>query len=185
LITRAALPFLAILVLQATPAQIALLRIADLLPGFLIGLVAGVWLDRLRRRPVMVAADIGRAIALAFVPALALTGHLGLAVVYLIAVVASGLTVFFDVAEQSYIPTVVDRAQLVDANSRLAATQSVAEISAFGVVGWLVQLFTAPVAIAVDAVTFLASALLVGSIRTREPAPSLRIEQRRIWRENG
>jgi MFS family permease len=183
LITRAALPFLAILVLQATPGQIAALRIAEVLPGFLVGLVAGVWLDRLHRRPVMILADLGRAAALGLVPALALTDHLGLAVLYLIAIAASVLTVFFEVAEQSFIPSVVERTQLVDANSRMTASQSVAEISAFGVVGWLVQFFTAPVAIAVDAVTFLVSAVLVGMIRSPERTQGRPIESSSVWRE--
>lgn len=172
LITRAALPFLAILVLHASAAQIAGLTIASILPGFLIGLVAGVWIDRLRRRPVMILADLGRALTLGAVPVLAATGHLGLIALYAVAVVASLLTVFFDVAEQSYIPGVVGAGLLSDANSRLAATASIAEISAFGIAGWLVQWFTAPVAIAIDAVTFLVSGGLVASIKSPEPSTS-------------
>jgi MFS family permease len=168
LITRAALPFLAVLVLAATPAQLAALRVADLLPGFLIGLVAGVWVDRLRRRPVMIIADLGRAIALGMIPFLAFIGQLKLFYLYVIAVIASGLTVFFDVAQQAYLPAVVESKNLGDANSRIAATQSAVEISAFGIAGWLVQLLTAPVAIAVDAATFVISAIFVGSIRTAE-----------------
>ena len=183
LITRAALPFLAILVLQATPGQIAALRIADLLPGFLIGLIAGVFLDRVRRRPVMIMSDLGRAVALGLVPMLAFTGHLSLLAIYLVAIAASLLTVFFEVAEQSYIPSLVHREELVEANSRLTATQSVAEISAFGAAGWLVQLFTAPVAIAIDAATFLISATFVALIRTPEPPPTERIERPNLWRE--
>jgi MFS family permease len=184
LITRAALPFLAILVLHASAAQIAGLTIASILPGFLIGLVAGVWIDRLRRRPVMILADVGRALALGAIPTLAVTGHLGLIPLYAVAVVASALTVFFDVAELSYIPSVVGAGQLGDANSRLAATQSVAEISAFGIAGWLVQWFTAPLAIAIDAVTFLVSGGLVASISSAEPSttePSQPAEG--VWNE--
>ena len=183
LITRAALPFLAVLVLRATPGELAALRIADLLPAFVIGLIAGVWVDRLRRRPLMIAADLGRALALGAIPVLAVAGHLTLAALYVVAAIASVLTVCFDVAEQSYIPTVVGQAQLTDANSRMAATQSVAEISAFGIAGWLVQLLTAPFAIAVDAVTFVISALFVGSVRSSEGWSAEHEAPRALWRE--
>jgi MFS family permease len=175
---------MAILVLNATPGQIAVLQAADLLPGFLIGLVAGVWVDRLRRRSVMIAADIGRALLLGSIPLVAFTGRVRIEQLYLVASLVSMLTVFFDVAEQSYIPAVVGRDRLLDANSKLAATQSIAEVGAFGIAGWLVQLFTAPVAIAVDAISFIASAGLVGAIRTPEPQPIVAGVQRRgVWRE--
>jgi MFS family permease len=174
---------MAILVLNATPGQIAILRAADLVPGFLIGLMAGVFVDRLRRRPVMIAADIGRALLLGSIPLVALTGHARIEQLYLVALLASILTVFFDIAEQSYIPAVVSRDQLIDANSRLTATQSIAEVGGFGIAGWLVQWFTAPFAIAIDAVTFLVSAVFVTTIRTPEPPPALRVERRSVWRE--
>ena len=161
----------------------AALRIADLLPGFVIGLVAGVWIDRLRRRRVMIAADIGRALVLAAIPVMAFVGILHIAALVVVAAVASILTVFFDVAEQSYLPGLISREQLVEANSRLAATQSVAEISAFGLAGWLVQWFTAPIAIAIDAVTFLVSAGLIGSVRSAEPQRSSMRESANLWRE--
>ena len=85
---------MAILVLNATPGQIALLRAADLVPGFLIGLVAGVWVDRLRRRPVMIAADLGRALLLGSIPLVAFTGHVRIEQLYIVALLASMLTVF-------------------------------------------------------------------------------------------
>jgi MFS family permease len=174
---------MAILVLNATPGQIAVLRAADLVPGFLIGLVAGVFIDRLRRRPIMIAADVGRALALGSIPLVAFTGHIQMAQLYLVAVLVSLLTVFFDVAEQSYIPAVVGRDRLLDANSKLAATQSIAEVGGFGVAGWLVQLFTAPFAIAVDAVTFVVSAVFVFAIRAPEPPPVPRTQPRSVWHE--
>jgi len=174
---------MAILVLNASPGQIAVLRAADLVPGFLIGLVAGVWIDRLRRRPVMIAADVGRAILLGSIPLVAVTGHVRIEQLYAVALLVSMLTVLFDVAEQSYIPAVVGRGRLVDANSKLAATQSIAEVGAFGIAGWLVQLFTAPVAIAIDALSFIASAGLVGTIRTAESRAIATGERRGMWRE--
>ena len=168
LITRPALPFLAILVLNATPAQVAILRAADHIPGFLIGLFAGVIIDRLRRRPVLIAADIGRALVLGSIPLVAFTGHVRIEQLYLVALGASALTVFFEVGYESYLPAVVPPARLFEANGHVAASQSVAEVSAFGIAGWLVQLFTAPVAILIDAITFLASAGFIASIRSPE-----------------
>jgi MFS family permease len=168
LITRPALPFLAILVLNASPAQIAVLRAADHVPGFLIGLFAGAIIDRLRRRPLLVAADIGRALILGSIPLVALTGHVHIEQLYVVALLAAGLTVFFDVGYESYLPSVVAPAQLFEANGKVAASQSAAEVSAFGIAGWLVQFFTAPVAILIDAITFLASAAFIVGIRSPE-----------------
>ncbi|MDQ6708987.1 MAG: MFS transporter [Candidatus Dormibacteraeota bacterium] len=168
LITRPALPFLAILVLNAGPAQIAILRAADHVPGFLIGLFAGVVIDRFRRRPVLIAADIGRALVLGSIPLVALTGHVTIEQLFAVALLASMLSVFFDVGFESYLPAVVPAPRLFEANGKIAASLSVAEVSAFGIAGWLVQIFTAPVAILIDAVTFLFSAGFIGSIRTPE-----------------
>jgi MFS family permease len=168
LLTLPALPFMAILVLNASPGQIAGLRAAEILPGFLVGLVAGVWVDRLRRRPLMIAADVGRAVALGSIPVVAWFGRVGIEQLYLVAFTTSILTEFFEVAYQSHLPAVVNEARLVEANSKVAASQSAAEVGAFGVAGWLVQLFTAPVAIAIDAVSFLLSAGFIQSMRTRE-----------------
>jgi MFS family permease len=183
MITRVALSFMVILVLKATPGQMAILQAAEILPAFLIGLVAGVWVDRLRRRPLMIGADLGRAILLGSIPVLAFAALLRIELVYLVAVGASALTVLFDVADQSYLPTVVAREQLLDANSRLAATASIAEVGGFGIAGWLVQLFTAPIAIAIDAASFLVSAVFVSSIRTPEPPPPAPSQPASVWRE--
>jgi MFS family permease len=170
LVTRTALPFAAILALGAGPIEIAILRTLQLLPGLLLGLFAGAWVDRLRRRPIMIVADVGRAALLGSIPLAAVVGVLGLGQLYLVAFLAAGLTTFFDVADRAYLPTMVRQDQLVPANSALTASASVAEFSAFGISGFLIQLFSAPLAIAVDAVSFLVSALFLGSIRRPEPA---------------
>ncbi|MCC6312822.1 MAG: MFS transporter [Thermomicrobiales bacterium] len=172
LITRTALPFTAILTLSVTPFQIGLLQIATLLPGFLIGLFAGVWIDRRRRRPVLVAADLGRAAALLTVPVAAIANALTLTHLLLVAAIVSVLDVGFDIAYQSYLPTLVHRDDLVEGNSKLTAAASVAEAISFGSGGWLVQVLTAPIAIAVDAVTFLFSALAIHAIRRPEELPA-------------
>src|SRR5215216_2092905 len=97
LVTRTALPFTAILLLDASPAAIGILRVAELLPGFLLGLVAGAWVDRLRRKPIMIATDIGRALLVVTIPMAAFLGWLGLGQLYVIAAMVSALGVFFDV----------------------------------------------------------------------------------------
>jgi MFS family permease len=169
LITRTAIPFTAILLLDASPAALGALRIAELLPGFAVGLVAGAWVDRLRRRPILIATDVGRALLLLTIPLAALFGWLGFGLLYTVAALGSVLTVFFDVAYQAYLPSLVDNDELVEANSKLSAVMSVAEATAFSAGGWLVQLLTAPIAILVDAATFLASAGLVARIHDADP----------------
>src|SRR5919112_189884 len=165
LVTRTALPFTAILLLDASPSAISVLRVAELLPGFAFGLIAGAWVDRLSRKPIMIATDLGRALLVAVVPLAAFLGWLGLGHLYVIAALVSVLSVFFDVAYQSFLPSLVKNDELVEANSNLSAAMSVAEASAFSAAGWLIQLLTAPVAMLVDALTFIASAGLVARIR--------------------
>jgi MFS family permease len=185
LVTRTALPFTAILLLDASPSAISVLRVAELLPGFLFGLVAGAWVDRLRRKPIMIATDLGRALLIATIPAAAFLGWLGLGHLYIIAALVSALSVFFDVAYQSILPTLVKNEELVEANSKLSVALSVAEASAFSSAGWLIQLLTAPAAILVDALTFIASAGLVARIRDPDSsiAPSRSGSQPSIARD--
>jgi MFS family permease len=191
LIGRTALPFTAVLVLNATPFQMALLSAADLVSGLLVGLLAGVWVDRLRRRPVLIAADLGRAVLLGTIPAAALLGVLHVEQLYVIAFLVGVLTMFFDVAYHSYLPSLVRREELVEGNSKLTASASVAEVGGFGLSGWLVQWFTAPIAVLIDAVSFLFSALFVGLIRTPErnaarlsfETPTPAGERQNVWQE--
>lgn len=177
MISGAALSFTAILLLKATPAQLSLLMVANLLPRFVIGLIAGVWVDRLRRRPVMIFADLARAILLGSIPAAALFGTLNIVHLYLVTLFTGMLGLLFDVADRSYLPTLVKTEHLTDANSKLTATSSVAEFSAFSLAGWLVQWFTGPIAVLIDSLSFLFSALFLGSIRKPEP-PSIPHEER-------
>ena len=173
LITRMALPLAAILVLRSGALEVAILRGLDLGATLLFGLVAGAWVDRLRRRPVLIWADLGRAVLLGSIPIAFALGVLGYWQLLLVTILAAILTTFFDSAGNAYLPTIVERDRLVDANAALAASGSAAEFMAFGISGFLVQLLTAPIAIAIDAVSFVASALLLGSIRRREPPPPL------------
>jgi MFS family permease len=168
LVTRTALPFVAIILLHATPLSIGLLSVAEFAPGFLVGLVAGVWVDRLPRRPIMIACDLGRAVLVLTIPLAAAAGQLTLAQLYLVAIAASVLTVFFDVAYRSYLPTLISQDALIEGNSKLSAAGSAAETLAFGSGGWLVQWFSAPTAMLVDALSFLWSAFWVFRITAPE-----------------
>jgi MFS family permease len=170
LIGATAMSFTAILVLNATPFQLGLLTAARLVPGFLTGLVAGAWVDRLRRRPILIVADIWRAALLATIPLTAVFGFLRIEQLYIVTFLTSILTIFFDVAYQSYLPSLINRAELVEGNSKLSASASVAEVSGFGLAGWLVQLFTAPITILIDAISFVVSAVSVWLIRAPEQA---------------
>src|SRR5262245_6093946 len=182
----AAMDFTAILVLQASPFQLGLLSVARQVPAFLAGLFAGAWIDRRRRRPILIAADAGRALLLASIPVSALLGVLRLEQLLLVAFLASVLTLVFDVAYQAYLPSLIPRERLLEGNSKLAASASVAELSGFSLAGWLVQWLTAPIALAVDALSFVVSALAMLMIRAREPAP-IQVEGERadIWRDIG
>ena len=182
-ITGVALPLTAVLTLSATPAQMGVLAALGSLPVLLIGLPAGAWIDRLRRRPVLIAADVGRALLLASIPAAALFKALHIEQLYVVALLAGALTVFFDVADPAFLPAVVPVEQLVEGNSKLGASDSLAEIAGPSFAGVLVQWLSAPFAIAVDAATFVFSALCLGAIRVREPQPARRAERQHIGSE--
>jgi MFS family permease len=183
LVTRVALPFVAIVNLQADSVGVALVRSMELIAGLAVGLVAGAWVDRLRRRPVMIWSDLGRAALLGLIPLAAFGGWLSLPLLLLVTLLTAVLTTFFDTADNAFLPTIVPRADLVRANGALAASGSVSEFAAFGSAGFLVQILTAPVAILVDAFSFIASALLLGSIRTKETPPPDRSEREPVLRE--
>jgi MFS family permease len=170
-ITFLALPLTAVLVLDATPAQMGILMAIEALPSLLIGLFVGVWVDHNRRRPILIVADLGRAVLLGVVPVAAVLGLLRLEHLYVVCFLGSVLGLFFGVAHRSFLPSLVGREHLIEANSKLELSNSVAEIVGPGVAGGLVQVVTAPIAIAVDAISFLVSAVLLGLIGVSEPVP--------------
>ncbi len=174
LITGVALPLTAIYALRATPAEVALLSAANVAPGLALGLFAGVWVDRLRRRPILIAADVGRALALGSVPVAALLGALTIQQLYVVALLTSALTVCFESAYPAYLPSLLARDELVEGNSKLTASASVAEVAGFGLGGALVQALTGPIAIGVDALTYVVSAVSLLLIRHREAASAER-----------
>ena len=183
-VTFLALPLTAILMLGASPAQMGLLAAAQTVPWLLAGLLAGVVVDRVRRRPLMIAADLGRMIVLATIPIAAALGSLQLAHLYGAAFLLGILSVFFEAAEAAFLPTLVGRAQLVDGNTKLEMSRSVVQVVGPGAAGWLVQILTAPVTILLDAASFLVSALFLSLIRIPEPRLPGRT-RRNIWAEIG
>ena len=167
-----AIPLTAVVVLHASAFQAGLLGTFEFLPFILVGLPAGVWVDRMARRRVLIVADVGRAVALASIPVAAGVHGLHMAQLYAVGFVVGILTVFFDVAYQSYLPSLVDRAQIVEGNGRLEFTRATAEIAGPGFGGALVGLVTAPIAVAADAASYVlsvASLLLIRRAETVEP----------------
>jgi MFS family permease len=172
MLTAIALPLAAIELLDATAPQIATMNAAALLPGIALGLFAAHGIDRVRRRPVLIWADLVRAALLLALPAAAFAGVLTMAHVVAFAFLRGLLDFLFDVAEHSYLPSLVPVAELVRANSRLQAGDSTAEAAGFALGGWLVQWLSAPLALLADAATYLVSAILIARIETPEPAPA-------------
>ncbi len=182
-ITALALPLTAVSTLNVTAAQMGLLNAAETLPFLLVGLFAGVWIDRSRRRPIMLAADLGRALLLGLIP-LAMAFHfLRVELLYGIAFLVGIMSVFFDVSYQAFVPALVSRNRLVEGNSKLEVSFSAAAIAGPGLAGALIQLLTAPFAIAFDAVSFVVSAISLAWIRTPEPAPAVREGGRNMRKE--
>ncbi|HEV3479343.1 MAG TPA: MFS transporter [Gaiellaceae bacterium] len=170
-VTVLALPLTAVLTLDASAGQLGLLNAARFAPFIAVILFAGVWVDRRRRRPILIQTNVGRALLVGAIPAAAVFELLRMEVLYAVGFLVGVLTVFFDLAYQSYLPSLVGRAQLTAANSRLEASRSAAEVGGPGIGGLLVQVASAPYALLVDAVSFLVSGALLSSIRHEEAPP--------------
>ena len=170
-VSQLALPTVAILLLGATPFQVGLLTACEFLAFPTLGLVAGVYADRLRRRPIMIACDLARMVALASVPIAFAFNALTMPQLYVVALVTGVGTVFFDVSYQSYLPALISRADLVEGNSKLQFSGSLAQMAGPALAGFLIQVVGAARAVAVDAASFLVSVLSLWWIRRLEPAP--------------
>ncbi|MFF4368266.1 MFS transporter [Streptomyces sp. NPDC001594] len=168
-ISALALPFLAQSALHADPAQVGLLATLTTLSFLLVGLPAGTWIDRLRKRPVMIGADLIRAGLLASVPLAWACGTLTLTHLYAVVGLMGVATVLFDVAHLSYVPHVVGRDRLLAANTALVSLNSVADVSGRGAGGLIVQAAGAPLALLLDVASYIASALLTARVRRPEP----------------
>jgi MFS family permease len=183
-ISLLALPLIAVLVLHASPFQVGVLAACETAAFLLVGLPTGAWVDRMRRRNVLIAGDLGRAVVLGSVPVAWWLGGLSMPQLFVVALLSGVLTVFFDVAYQSYLPHLVGRTNLVEGNAKLEAVRGINQIAGPTVAGLVIQWLTAPVSVAIDAVSFLGSALFVGLIRKREPQPE-RAPDAHLGREIG
>jgi MFS family permease len=171
-ISQLALPLVAVITLEASAFEVALLGVIEFLPFILISLPAGVWVDRMRRKPILVTADIGRALLLASIPAAYWLDILTIWQLYVVGFVVGILTVFFDVAYQSYLPSLIARDQLVEGNSKLEISRSAAQLASPGLAGVLVEAIRAPGTVLLDAVSFFLSAIFLFRIRAEERAPT-------------
>lgn len=182
-ITSMGLPIAAWLLLHATPAQIGLLTALTALPGLVLGLLIGVWVDRLPRRFLMIAADLGRALLLVSLPLAAMFGLLHLALFYVVAVLVGLLTTCFEVASLSFLPVLLQPEDLITGNSRLSTSNALAEIAGPPLAGVIIRILTAPVAILLDVLSFLLSALCVSLIRVAEAPREASPQRLQLWRE--
>ncbi|WP_043731968.1 MFS transporter [Kutzneria sp. 744] len=172
-----AVPALAVTQLAATPFEVGVLSAAETAAFLLVGLPAGVWVDRLRRRPLMLRADLGRFLLLATIPAAWWLHVLTVVQLIVVALLVGLLTVFFDVAYQSYLPSLVGREHIVEGNAKLQVSQSAAQVSGPALAGLLVQAIGAATSVLSTSLGFLASALFLLRIRSDEPEP-VRTERR-------
>jgi MFS family permease len=175
-VSALAIPLIAALTLHVTPFEFGLLATVEFLPFILISLPAGVWVDRMRRRPILIIGDLGRAASLLSIPIAAAFGALTIWQLYLVGFINGCLTVFFDVAYQSYLPALVEREDILEGNSKLEISRSAAQITGPGIAGFLIGAITAPLAILVDSVSFIGSAFFVWRIRKTEPPVQRKVD---------
>lgn len=169
-VTRTAVPLVALLVLGAGPLEMALIVVAGSLAVLLVGFFAGAWVDRLRRRPLLIWADLIRAVLLFSIPVAYLAGVLRIEQLYVVVFLEGCLGSIFDAAYPAYVPSLIGVDRVVDGNSKLATSSSLAEIGGPGLAGGLVQAIGAPFAILVDSISFVVSGISLLLIRSPEPA---------------
>jgi predicted MFS family arabinose efflux permease len=182
-VTRTALPLVALLALGAGAREMAYLVISASVGVLLVGLVAGAWVDRLQRRPILVWTDVIRAALLFSIPTAYAIGALRIEQLYAVAFFESCLASLFNSAYPAYVPSLIGTERVVDANSKLATSSSIAEIGGPGLAGLLVQIGGAPFAILVDAISFIVSAVSLAMIRSHEPLRPVRETTTRIAHE--
>ena len=182
-VTRTALPLVALLVLGAGPIELAFLVVARSSAVLIVGLVAGAWVDRLRRRPVLVWTDVFRAALLLSVPIAYALGVLSMGLLYVVSFLVAALGTLFNSAYSAYLPTLVGADRVMEGNSKIATSEAIAEVGGPGFAGALVQIVSAPFAILIDAVSFVGSAISLALIGAPEPARPSRTERIGVVRE--
>jgi len=170
-VSQLAIPLLAAVSLHASPFQFSLLGVLGFMPFILFALPAGVWVDRLRRRQILIVGDAARAVLLALIPILWATGALQMWHLLVLEFVIGVFTVFFDVSYQSYLPALIEREHLVDGNSKLQLTVGISQVAGPSVSGALIAVATAPYAILVDACSFVVSTVFMVAMKHRETPP--------------
>ncbi len=166
-----AIPLLAVISLNATPFQMGVIYAAEFTPFLLVTLLVGVWVDKTRRLPLLIGANLGRAVVFGLIPLAVVLNMLNVATLGILVFLAAGLTVVFDLAYQSYLPSLIGRDHLIEGNGKLEGSRSFAQMTGPGAAGLLVAAVTAPIAILIDAVTYLVSAVTLLLVRRAEPAP--------------
>lgn len=182
-ITPVAIPLLAALALDATPFQMGVLAAASGLPALVFGLVAGAWVDRLKRKPIMLAVDLGRAATLLTIPLAAILDALSIELLFIVSLIGGVQTVFFNAAYSSILPILVGRARIADANGKLYSSMAVAQVAGPAVAGTLVAIVSAPAVILIDAFTFLCSGWFISRMRVDETARHHARTGHHFWRE--
>jgi len=166
--TALAIPLIAALMLHATALQMGILIAVEQAPLFFLSLFAGVWVDRLPRRTILITCDLGRGVVLLAIPLAALMHTINMTVLYAVSSIVGVLSVFYYVSYQAFLPSLVGRTQLVDGNSKLEATRSLSDLAGPGLAGAVIQFISAPIAIALDALSFLISGGITSLIRRDE-----------------
>ncbi len=185
-VTLLALPLTAVLTLNATASQLGFIRFVEALPYILFTLIFGAWVDRRRRRPMMILANATRALLIVLVPLLAILGLLQLWLLAAIAFAVGIFTVLFDLTWLAYVPTLITSNELVEANGKVATSAAAAEVAGPGLGGLLVQLLSAPVALLADAISYVVATITLLAIHAPEPAPHIQPGQRgRLLRDIG
>lgn len=183
-VTELALPLTAIYAFDASDEQVGILRFLQLAPYLGFALLFGVWVDRVRRRPVMIGANLTRMVLLALIPVLYWQGALGMLVLLIVSFAVGIASVLFDVSWMAFVPTVVrDSKYYVEASSKMGISSSSADVAGPGLAGVLIVALTAPVALIVDAFSYLVSVVSLLMIRTEEPKPARPTEERHLLQE--
>ncbi|WP_203580770.1 MFS transporter [Microbacterium hibisci] len=180
-LTAVAMPVLVVQLLGATPLEVGLVNAAQFLPYAVLGLFAGAYTDRWRRKPILVWASVGRAVSLAAIPALWFADALAIWMLVALLLLFGSFSVFGFAATQSFLPRLVPRSRLVVANARLDQTDAAAQTFGPALGGGLVALLGAPLALLVDAVSYIVEAILNAGIRVEEAR--VRARERHLWRE--
>ena len=177
------LPIIGAVTLEASAVQMGYLSAAGTLPYLLFGLPVGAFVDQLRKRPLLILADLGRLILIATLPIATLLGQLTWPHLILVTFLGGCLTLLADVAEEAFLPGLISRDNLVEGYSKLSASNSVIELSGPALAAGLIELLTAPIALIIDAASFLVSSILLGTIQIDEPVPQSVAERLSFWQQ--